>query len=94
MTATDETNAQRDAFTAGLMRATAWMFELYATYIGDRLGLHWAVAAVDAVTSADLARRAGLNERYVREWLKQQTVIGTLQVVHHGSIAMRDVDGR
>jgi hypothetical protein len=80
MPSTSDTSTQRDALTERLMRATAGMFELYTIYLGDRLGLFRAVAAEDAATSAELASRAGLNERYVREWLEQQTVIGTLQV--------------
>jgi 2-polyprenyl-3-methyl-5-hydroxy-6-metoxy-1,4-benzoquinol methylase len=39
------------------------------TYIGDRLGIFKALAAAGSVTSAELANRTGLNERYLREWL-------------------------
>jgi 2-polyprenyl-3-methyl-5-hydroxy-6-metoxy-1,4-benzoquinol methylase len=39
-------------------------------YIGDRLGLFKAMADEAPVTSADLAGKTGLNERYVREWLR------------------------
>lgn len=37
--------------------------------IGHRTGLFEALAGAGAVTSAELATRAGLHERYVREWL-------------------------
>ena len=37
--------------------------------VGRRVGLFEALAAADAGTSESLAARAGLNERYVREWL-------------------------
>ena len=37
--------------------------------VGHRTGLFDALAGAGAVTSEGLARRAGLNERYVREWL-------------------------
>lgn len=37
--------------------------------LGDRLGLYKAMADSRPVTSGELARRTGLNERYVREWL-------------------------
>ena len=37
-------------------------------YIGDQLGLFRALAEGGPATSRDLALRAGLNERYVREW--------------------------
>jgi SAM-dependent methyltransferase len=39
-------------------------------YIGDQLGLFKAMADADPMTSADLASKTKLNERYVREWLR------------------------
>ncbi len=39
-------------------------------YIGDKLGLFRALADGPPTTSSDLADRTGLDERYVREWLK------------------------
>jgi SAM-dependent methyltransferase len=41
--------------------------------VGDRLGLYQAMASSGPVTSQELAAQAGLNERYVREWLLNQT---------------------
>jgi len=46
------------------------------TYLGDRLGLWKALASVGAATSAQLAQRSGLAERYVREWLSAHTAAG------------------
>jgi SAM-dependent methyltransferase len=43
------------------------------TYIGDRLGIFKALADAGSVTSAELAQRTGLNERYLREWLGAMT---------------------
>src|SRR5580700_11317465 len=43
------------------------------TYIGDRLGIFKSLADVGAVTSAELAAKTGLNERYLREWLGAMT---------------------
>jgi 2-polyprenyl-3-methyl-5-hydroxy-6-metoxy-1,4-benzoquinol methylase len=37
--------------------------------IGDRLGLFRSLATSGPVTSAEFAERAGINERYGREWL-------------------------
>ncbi|HEY7097382.1 MAG TPA: class I SAM-dependent methyltransferase [Terriglobales bacterium] len=42
-------------------------------YIGDRLHLFKAMADCRPITSADLATRTRLNERYVREWLRAMT---------------------
>ncbi|HEX4169590.1 MAG TPA: class I SAM-dependent methyltransferase [Bryobacteraceae bacterium] len=39
-------------------------------FIGDRLGLYKAMDGAGPITSTELASRAGLNERYVREWLR------------------------
>lgn len=44
--------------------------------IGDRLGLYKAMAGAGPVTSAELARRTGTTERYVREWLGNQAAGG------------------
>jgi DNA-binding IclR family transcriptional regulator len=43
--------------------------------IGHRTGLFEA-AAHGPATSAELAGRAGLHERYIREWLGSMTVSG------------------
>jgi hypothetical protein len=49
------------AITAGLV------------HLGDRLGLYQAMAdAPGPVTSAELAERSGLDERWIREWLHNQ----------------------
>jgi 2-polyprenyl-3-methyl-5-hydroxy-6-metoxy-1,4-benzoquinol methylase len=45
-------------------------FVMALGYIGDRLGLFKAMAGAGPVTSAELAQSTGLNERYVREWLR------------------------
>jgi len=42
-------------------------------HLGDRLGLYSALAAADEpVTTAELADRTGLDERWVREWAYNQ----------------------
>jgi 2-polyprenyl-3-methyl-5-hydroxy-6-metoxy-1,4-benzoquinol methylase len=46
--------------------------------IGDRLGLYRALAQ-GALTAAELAKRTGTNERYVREWLGNQGASGYVQ---------------
>jgi hypothetical protein len=40
--------------------------------LGDRLGLYKAMAGAGPLTSEELAKKTGLNERYVREWLSAQ----------------------
>ncbi|HVN85962.1 MAG TPA: methyltransferase domain-containing protein [Candidatus Binatia bacterium] len=41
-------------------------------YLGDRLGLYRALQGAEPMTSEELARKTGLNERWVREWLRSQ----------------------
>src|SRR5580704_11328800 len=41
-------------------------------YLGDRMGLYQALNGAGAVTSEELARKTGLHERWVREWLYGQ----------------------
>ncbi len=44
--------------------------------IGDKLGLYKSLAEGGAATPAELARRTGTAERYVREWLAAQAASG------------------
>src|SRR5216684_6367276 len=41
-------------------------------YLGDRMGLYQALDGGGAMTSEDLARKTGLHERWIREWLYGQ----------------------
>lgn len=45
-------------------------------YVGDRLGLYRAMAGAGPVTPAELARRTGVDERYLEEWLANQAASG------------------
>lgn len=45
-------------------------------YLGDRLGLWRTLASAGSATSAEIADRSGLAERYVREWLAAQAAAG------------------
>jgi 2-polyprenyl-3-methyl-5-hydroxy-6-metoxy-1,4-benzoquinol methylase len=44
--------------------------------MGDKLGLYQALAGAGGLTPVELARRSGVNERYVREWLNAQAAGG------------------
>ncbi len=44
--------------------------------LGDKLGLYRAMAGAGPLSSHELAKRAGCNERYVREWLNAQVAGG------------------
>lgn len=49
---------------------------LLTVYLGVRLGLYRALAENGPQTSAELASRTRLDERYVREWLQAETIAG------------------
>jgi len=44
--------------------------------IGDKLGLYKALAAGGPMTPAELAKKTGTSERYIREWLSNQAAGG------------------
>ncbi|HEX4832602.1 MAG TPA: methyltransferase domain-containing protein [Trebonia sp.] len=48
--------------------------------VGHRTGLFDVLAEMPPATSAEIAARAGLHERYVREWL---AVMATARIVEH-----------
>ena len=67
--------------------------------IGDKLGLYKAMSHGGPMTSAELARRTGTTERYVREWLVNQAAggyidydkaTGTYSLPHEHAIALAD----
>jgi SAM-dependent methyltransferase len=47
--------------------------------LGDRLGLYKAMTGAGPMTSDDLARKTGMSERYLREWLAAQAAGGILE---------------
>jgi hypothetical protein len=62
-----------------VLSAATGTLELFGLYLGDRLGLYEALADAGPVTVAELAERAGIHDRYAREWL-EQAVSGVLAV--------------
>ncbi|HEU6446175.1 MAG TPA: class I SAM-dependent methyltransferase [Gaiellaceae bacterium] len=70
---------RRDALVERLFEAVLGFNDLFAVYIGDRLGLYAALAD-GAATPGEVASSVGCDERYVREWLEHQAVGGILEV--------------
>jgi SAM-dependent methyltransferase len=56
--------------------------------LGDRLGLYRSLANEGPATSEELARRTGLAERWLREWLHQQGAAGVLEHLGDGRFAL------
>jgi SAM-dependent methyltransferase len=61
----------------------------FSVYLGDRLGLYTALASGGPATASELAARAGIHERYAREWLEQQAVDGILEADREGDGSRR-----
>jgi len=78
-TATETDQARFEAFgdrMVGMLNAGC---AALMTSIGHQTGLFDILAGGGAGTSAEVAQRAGLNERYVREWLGGLTVAGVVE---------------
>ena len=70
----DESKAQE--FTGRVLTDTAAAATVVMAALGDRLGLFKQLARGGPATSGELASRAGLSERYVREWLDGMRAAG------------------
>ncbi len=80
MSEAQTTEQRRDSFAEGLFEKIIGAMEVASVYLGDRLGLYRALAEGHHATPAELAERTGTHERYAREWLEQQAVMGILAV--------------
>jgi 2-polyprenyl-3-methyl-5-hydroxy-6-metoxy-1,4-benzoquinol methylase len=69
-----------DAFVERLFGAFIQTWDVYAVYLGDKLGYYTALAEKGPLDPGGLAAATGTLERYAREWLEQQAVAGIMQV--------------
>jgi 2-polyprenyl-3-methyl-5-hydroxy-6-metoxy-1,4-benzoquinol methylase len=69
-----------EQFSQRLFGAVLGAQFVQAAYLGDRLGYYRALAAHGPLTPAELARHSGTAERYAREWMEHQAVVGVLAV--------------
>src|ERR1700675_1848093 len=77
---TKQDEEQRGALVERVFHGGIAVLEMLRIYVGDRLGLYRALTESGPATAAQLARAAGIDERYAREWLEQQAVAGLLEV--------------
>ena len=77
--------AKMEAFTHRVLEDTSAMTVTIMAYLGDRLGLFKDLATNGSATSTQLAKRAGINERYAREWLSAMACAGYLEYDPEGS---------
>src|SRR5581483_10870821 len=73
-----------DAFAERMVEALNGAAITLMASIGHQVGLFDVMAARPAATSRELAEAAGLDERYVREWL---AVLATGRVVDYDPTA-------
>jgi SAM-dependent methyltransferase len=76
-------SATPDALGERVFASILGTLDVFAIYIGDRLGYYRQLADHGPLSSAELADRAGTVERYTREWLEMQAVAGYLEA-HDG----------
>jgi len=76
----DKATSATDALVERLFAATIDMLEVASVHLGGRLGFYRALAEGGDTTPGELATRTGTAERYVREWLEQQTIAGFVAV--------------
>src|ERR1700674_6055058 len=77
---TKKDEAQRGALVERIFHGGIAVLEMLSIYVGDRLGLYRVLAQSGPSTAMQLARSAGIDERYAREWFEQQAVAGLLEV--------------
>jgi SAM-dependent methyltransferase len=85
-----DTEQQRDELVERLFTAGLGMAEVMTVYLGDSLGLYRSLDRAGSMTAGELAREAGIFERYAREWLEQQAAAGILTTED----ASAEADGR
>jgi len=83
-----EPSERRDALVERLFGSTLGAMDVLSVYVGVRLGLYRTLADRGPSSSDELAEAAGLNERYVREWLEQQATTGILEVDDDGRFSL------
>jgi SAM-dependent methyltransferase len=76
----DAATTTSDQLVERLFGATLGALELLSVYLGWRLELYRSLADAGPLQTHELATRAGIDERYAREWLEQQATAGLLTV--------------
>jgi SAM-dependent methyltransferase len=78
--------ARAEAFVGKFLGAMNSAAMILMTSVGHRTGLFDALAETSPTTAAQLAGKAGLAERYVREWLAVMTTSGVVDYDPAGRI--------
>ena len=75
-----DAEGQRGELVQRLFSAGLGMAEVLTVYLGDTLGLYRVLERSGPMTATEMAKEAGIFERYAREWLEQQAAAGILTV--------------
>jgi ubiquinone/menaquinone biosynthesis C-methylase UbiE len=76
----DFDQAKADAFAGRILTALNHGALCLMASVGHRTGLFDLLKTLPPSTSAEIAKQAGLNERYVREWLGAMVTAGVVEV--------------
>ncbi len=88
MTTTAPAAVTAEALGERLFAAALGTADMFAIYLGDRLGWYDALAKHGPSTPGELAERTSTSPRYAREWLEQQAVTGLLTIDDDGRFAL------
>jgi 2-polyprenyl-3-methyl-5-hydroxy-6-metoxy-1,4-benzoquinol methylase len=75
-----DAEAQVGALVERLFMGGIAAMETLSIHVGSELGLYALLYEQGASTSAEVARAAGIHERYAREWLEQQATAELIDV--------------
>jgi 2-polyprenyl-3-methyl-5-hydroxy-6-metoxy-1,4-benzoquinol methylase len=89
MATTAESTERRDALVERLFMNAIGAFDLFSVHVGERLGFYRVLSDEGSLSSAELAKAAGVHERYAREWLEQQAASDLLEVEANGDGSQR-----
>jgi ubiquinone/menaquinone biosynthesis C-methylase UbiE len=79
-TVAGDSSAAGRAFALRMFQTMVATQEMLTIYLGVKLGAYESLAVDGPATPRQLAERCGLDLRYAREWLEQQTVAEILTV--------------
>jgi 2-polyprenyl-3-methyl-5-hydroxy-6-metoxy-1,4-benzoquinol methylase len=79
MAVTELDQARAEAFGGQMIATLNGAMLALSMSVGHRTGLYDALSELDPATSDEIAARAGLQERYVREWLAGQLAGGIVE---------------
>ncbi len=68
-----------DALNGKVVANVAGAISLYLAYIGDQNGVYAALAEIGPAKPAEIAARAGVDERYLTEWLSCNAAAGYVE---------------